>query len=126
MVGAPAQAPSDQNALMLPHRLLWCDPRPIPRFNRQDLVTQIVRDPHFHEPADEDDCTAFGYFCQSHGRAYRPGDCGDGPHRVALHCEQHGLENMWPQPLMLMFPAGFDPPLGQDQLSRLQAEWDAV
>ncbi|MFK0171528.1 hypothetical protein ACIQU5_22275 [Streptomyces sp. NPDC090306] len=38
---------------MLPPRLLWCDPRPVPRFNRQDPVTAIVRDPGFHEPTDE-------------------------------------------------------------------------
>ncbi|MET9594277.1 hypothetical protein ABZY45_25615 [Streptomyces sp. NPDC006516] len=35
---------------MLPPRLLWCDPRPIPRFNRQEPVTLIVRDPGFSGP----------------------------------------------------------------------------
>ncbi|GAA5030392.1 hypothetical protein GCM10023335_70690 [Streptomyces siamensis] len=50
---------------MLPPRLLWTDPRPIPRFNKQETVTQILRSPGFYEPTDGDDCTTFWYFCQS-------------------------------------------------------------
>ncbi|MEU6878884.1 hypothetical protein [Streptomyces sp. NPDC046712] len=115
-----------QNDRVLPHRLLWCDPRPIPRLNRQEPVTLIVRDPGFHEPTDEDDCTTFWYFCQAHDRTYQHETCGEGSHLVALHCEEHGPESMWPQPLMLMFPAGFEPPLSEAQLGWLQAEWDAV
>ncbi|MFJ6575607.1 hypothetical protein ACIQMY_06530 [Streptomyces sp. NPDC091368] len=110
---------------MLPSRLLWCDPRPLPRFNSQDRVTLIVRDPGFHEPADADDCTVFSYVCRTHDRFHRPEACGDGPHRVALHCEEHGPENMWPQPHMLLFPEGFEPRLDEATLDRLRAEWDA-
>ncbi|MFS0693246.1 hypothetical protein [Streptomyces nitrosporeus] len=86
----------------------------------------IVRDPGLHEPADEDDCTVFSYFCQAHNRFYRREDCGEGPHLVALHCAEHGPESMWPQPHMLGLPEGFDPPLSKAQLNRLQAEWGAA
>ncbi|MFJ9818668.1 hypothetical protein ACIRU3_26115 [Streptomyces sp. NPDC101151] len=86
----------------------------------------IVRDPTFHEPTEEDDCWRFGYFCRSHGRHYLHESCGEGPHLVALHCEKHGPENMWPQPNMLMFPAGFDPLLSDAQLAWTKAEWDVV
>lgn len=111
---------------MLPPRLLWRDPRPIPRFNRQEPVTLIVRDPGFHEPADGDACWRFGYHCRTHDRPYRRESCGAGPHLVALHCEEHGPESMWPQPHMLLFPEGFDPPLSDAQLARLRARWDDV
>ncbi|MDF9808714.1 hypothetical protein M2436_007261 [Streptomyces sp. HB372] len=104
--------------------MLWCDPRPIPQFDPQEPVTLIVRDPGFHEPADEDDCTTFSYFCQTHDRFYGRETCGEGPHLVALHCEEHGPESMWPQPLSLMFPKGFEPSLSKAQLSWLQAEWE--
>jgi hypothetical protein len=111
---------------VLPPRLLWCAPRPIPPFNRQEPVTQIIRDPGSYEPTDEDDCTTFWYFCQSHDRVYRHEACGEGPHLVLLHCEDHGPENMWPQPLMLMFAEGFDPLLSDTQLDWVRAEEDAV
>ncbi|MFI1719374.1 hypothetical protein [Streptomyces litmocidini] len=109
---------------MLPPRLLWRDPRPIPRFNRQEPVTLTVRDPDFHEPAD-DDCTRFWYSCRSHDRVYRHEACGEGPHLLVLHCEDHGPENMWPQPLMMLFPEGFAPPLSDAQLDWVKAEEDA-
>ncbi|WP_239516314.1 MULTISPECIES: hypothetical protein [unclassified Streptomyces] len=111
---------------MLPPRLLWCDPRPIPRFNLQEPVTIVVRDPGFHEPADEDDCWNFWYFCQAHDSLFREEPCRGGPHLVVSHCEEHGPENVWPQPLMLLFPEGFDPPLSAEQLAWVQAENDAV
>jgi hypothetical protein len=85
-------------------------------------VTLIVRDPGFHEPGDDEDCTRFWYFCQTHDRVYRHQACGAEPHLVALHCEEHGPESMWPQPLMLMFPEGFDPLLSEDQLDWARAE----
>lgn len=111
---------------MLPPRLLWRDPRPIPRFNRQEPVTQIVRDPGFYEPSDEDGCSRFGYFCQAHDRFYSHESCGEGPHLIALDCQEHGPESVWPQPLMGMFPEGFDPPLSDAQLAWVRAEDDAV
>ncbi|MFF2011793.1 hypothetical protein ACFVWY_22310 [Streptomyces sp. NPDC058195] len=111
---------------MLPHRLLWCDPRPIPRHNRQEPTALVVRDPGFHDPPDGDDCTRFWYVCQAHDRVYRHEACGEGPHLLALHCEEHGPENMWPQPRMLLFPEGFEPRLSEAQLSWVQAEWDAA
>ncbi|MFE1555471.1 hypothetical protein ACFW6V_10805 [Streptomyces sp. NPDC058734] len=89
-------------------------------------MTLILRDVGFHEPADEDDCTVFSYFCRTHDRFHRHGACGEGPHLVALHCEEHGPENMWPQPLMLTLPEGFEPALSEVQLCRLRAEWDAA
>lgn len=85
----------------------------------------IVRDPGFYEQTEEDECWTFGYFCQTHDRPYRHEDCGGGPHLVALSCGEHGLENMWPQPKTLLFPAGFDPPLTDAQLAWVQAGWDA-
>ncbi|MFD7867112.1 hypothetical protein [Streptomyces sp. NPDC059783] len=109
---------------MLPDRLVWRDPRPIPPFNRQEPVTVIVRDPAFHEPGDGDDCAVFGYACRTHGRAYGRGVCGEGAHLIALECQEHGMENMWPQPQMLLFPEGFDPPLGETELARIRTEWD--
>ncbi|MGW0908786.1 hypothetical protein [Streptomyces sp. NPDC002853] len=89
-------------------------------------MTLVVRDPGFHEPTDDDDCTTFWYFCLPHDRAYRHEACGEGPHLLVLRCERHGAENLWPQPRMLMFPAGFDPPLSQAQLGWVQAQEDAV
>ncbi|MEU1493865.1 hypothetical protein ACFYPA_13245 [Streptomyces sp. NPDC005775] len=80
-------------------------------------MTTIVRDPGFYEPTEEDDCWTFGYLCQTHDRPYRYASCGEGPHVIALHCGEHGLENMWPQPLMLLFPEGFDPLLSATQLA---------
>ncbi|MFE6979178.1 hypothetical protein [Streptomyces sp. NPDC057682] len=109
---------------MLPDRLVWRDPRPIPPHNRQEPVTVIVRDPAFHEPGDGDDCSVFGYACRTHGRAYGRGVCGEGAHLIALECQEHGLENMWPQPRMLLIPEGFDPPLGEAELARIGTEWD--
>lgn len=50
--------------------------------------------------------------------------CGDGPHLVALECTTHGLENLWPQPKMLLFPGGFTPQLGAGQLAEFQAAYD--
>ncbi|MFE7511888.1 hypothetical protein ACFU8I_11775 [Streptomyces sp. NPDC057540] len=87
-------------------------------------MTLIIRDPDLYEPTDEDDCTVFSYFCQTHGRFHQRDACGDGPHLVALHCEEHGPESMWPQPHMLMFPKGFEPSLSEAQLGRLRAEWE--
>ncbi|MFF5900910.1 hypothetical protein ACFY8O_34040 [Streptomyces argenteolus] len=89
-------------------------------------MTLIVRDPGYHEPTDEDNCAVFSYFCQAHDRFYQREACGEGPHLIALHCEEHGPESMWPQPLTLMFPEGFEPPLSEAQLSWLQAERDAA
>ncbi|MYT69635.1 hypothetical protein GTY60_08050 [Streptomyces sp. SID8367] len=89
-------------------------------------MTQIVRDPGFYEASDADNCTRFGYFCQAHDRPYRHEGCGGGPHLIALDCQEHGPENVWPQPLMLMFPEGFDPLLSDAQLAWLRAEDDAV
>ncbi|MFE9764314.1 hypothetical protein ACFYPC_07230 [Streptomyces sp. NPDC005808] len=111
---------------MLPPRLLWRDPRPIPRLNRQEPVTQIVRDRDFYEPTEEDDCSTYSYFCLTHDRHYWHEACGEGAHLIALHCEQHGPENVWPQPLMLMFPEGFAPRLSEAQLVWAQSESDAV
>lgn len=108
---------------MLPSRLLWRDPRPIPRFNRQDPVTQIVRDPGLYEPSDEDNCSAFGYFCQTHDCFYLEKACKEEPHHIVLDCQDHGPESVWPQPLMLMFPEGFDPPLSDAQLAWAEAGW---
>ncbi|MFJ8885762.1 hypothetical protein ACIRJR_20460 [Streptomyces sp. NPDC102402] len=85
-------------------------------------MTLILRDPVLHESTDDDDCTVFSYFCQAHERFYRREACGQGPHLLALHCERHGPESMWPQPLTLMFPEGFEPPLSKAQLSWLQEE----
>ncbi|MEU8764226.1 hypothetical protein [Streptomyces sp. NPDC048659] len=110
---------------MLPSRLLWRDPRPVPRFNRQEPVTRIVRDPGFHEPDDAEACTVFWYVCRTHDRVYRHEACGEGPHLVALHCADHGPESGWPQPLMLLFPEGFEPPLSPDQLALAREAWDA-
>jgi len=110
---------------MLPSRLLWCDPRPIPRLNRQDPVMQVVCDPDFYEPTGEDECSVFSYFCQTHDRHYRHDSCGEGAHVIALHCERHGPENMWPQPLMLAFPEGFSPALSDAQLAWVRSEEDA-
>jgi hypothetical protein len=89
-------------------------------------VTTIVRDPSFYEPAEEDECCRFWYFCQTHNRPYWHESCGEGPHLIALHREEHGPESMRPQPRMLMFPTGFDPPLSDAQLAWVQAEWDAL
>ncbi|ANP56448.1 hypothetical protein AVL59_11620 [Streptomyces griseochromogenes] len=80
-------------------------------------MTVIVRDPGFHEPADADDCSVFWYFCRTHERPYRHEACGDGAHLIALHCREHGPENFLPDPRMLMFPAGFTPPLSEAQLT---------
>ncbi|MFF5789714.1 hypothetical protein ACFY8P_32645 [Streptomyces sp. NPDC012693] len=54
-----SKPPLAQNDRVLPSRLLWCGPRPIPRLNGQEPVTEIVRGPGFYEPTDEDDCTVF-------------------------------------------------------------------
>ncbi|MFE1369150.1 hypothetical protein ACFW84_33600 [Streptomyces anulatus] len=110
---------------MLPPRLLWRDPRPVPRLDRQEPVTVIVSDPGFHEPGGDDHCSVFGYFCQAHDRPYRHESCGDGPHILALDCQEHGPENMWPQPRMLLFPEGFDPPLSDAQTAWARAEGGA-
>ncbi len=59
-------------------------------------------------------------------RFYERETCEEGPHLVALHCEECGPESMWPQALTLMLPKGFEPPLSKAQLSWLQAEWDAA
>ncbi|WP_418961096.1 hypothetical protein [Streptomyces tritici] len=110
---------------MLPPRLLWCDPRPIPRLNRQEPRTLIVCDPGFYDPTDEDDCTVFSYFCQTHDRTYAYESCGPESHLLALHCRDHGLENMWPQGKMMLFPEGFEPRLSDEQLAWIRAQWDA-
>jgi hypothetical protein len=52
--------------------------------------------------------------------------CGDGPHAIALHRQEHGLESMWPQPLMSMSPEGFAPRLRHAPLSWVRAEGDAA
>lgn len=113
-----------QHVRVLPPRLQWQDPRPIPRFDPQDPVTVMVRDPSFYVPGPADECSAFSYTCMSHGRHYLRGACGDGPHLVALECTNHGLENMWPQPTMLLFPDGFTPQLGPEHLAEIQAVYD--
>lgn len=112
------QRASRHDESVLTTRLLWTDPRPVPRFNVQELVTHIVRDPGFYEPTEDDTCSVYWYFCQTHDRHYWHEACGQGPHLIALHCEEHGPENMWPQPLMLMFPEGFAP-----RLSTAQPAW---
>ncbi|WP_408992656.1 hypothetical protein [Streptomyces sp. 1268] len=89
-------------------------------------MTVIVSDPGFHEPGGDDHCSAFGYFCRAHDRPYRHESCGDGPHLLVLDCREHGPENMWPQPRMLLFPEGFDPPLSDAQLAWARAEGGAV
>ncbi|MFF8317797.1 hypothetical protein ACF06V_11580 [Streptomyces bobili] len=88
-------------------------------------MTQIVRDPDFYEPGEEDDCSTFSYFCQTHDRYYRYDGCGDGAHLIAPRCDRHGLENMWPQPLMMAFPEGFSPSLSDAQLAWVRSEEDA-
>lgn len=77
----------------------------------------IVSDPGFYEPGDDDHCSVFEYFCRAHDRPYRHESCGEGSHLVALDRQEHGPENMWPQPRMLLFPEGFDPPLSDAQFS---------
>jgi hypothetical protein len=90
-------------------------------------VTIVVRDPGFYEPTDEDNCTTFGYFCQTHDGPYRGDACQGGPsHLIALDCGDHGLESMWPQELMLMLPEGFAPPLNDEQLAWVCSEDDAL
>ncbi|MEU5431223.1 hypothetical protein AB0H73_37245 [Streptomyces olivoreticuli] len=89
-------------------------------------MTAIVRDPSFYEPTEEDDCWRYGHFCQAHDRPYWHESCGEGPHLIALHCDEHGPENMWPQPKMLVFPEGFAPLLSDVQLAWVQAQWDAA
>lgn len=64
------------------------------------------------------------YVCQTHDRTYWHESCGKGDHLIAMHCQRHGLENIWPQPLMLMFPEGFSPGLSDEQLAWVQAEND--
>ncbi|MDG4857463.1 hypothetical protein P8605_04705 [Streptomyces sp. T-3] len=107
---------------MLPLRLLWRDPRPVPRYNRQDPVTQIVRAPGFYEPTVEDRCPTVGYFCQTHNGPYLHQTCGEEAHLIALSCAVHGLESMWPQPFMLMFHQGFDPPPSDAELAWAEAQ----
>lgn len=114
--------PAWQHERVLPPRLLWRDPRPIPRLDPQEPVT-VICDPAFHEPRDDDDCTVFSYACLSHEQPYRRGACGAGPHLIALECTVHGLETMWPQPGMMLFPAGFTPPLSAEQFAEIQAAW---
>ncbi len=95
-------------------------------FNVQEPVTIIVRDPGFYEPTDEDNCTTFGYFCQSHDGPYRGEACQGGPsHLIALDCGEHGLETMWPQGRMVMLPEGFTPPLNDEQLAWVCSADDA-
>ncbi|MGW7065151.1 hypothetical protein ACWGHM_42630 [Streptomyces sp. NPDC054904] len=86
-------------------------------------MTQIVRDPSLYEPNDEDLCTVFGYFCHAHDCFYLNEACTEEPHLIALDCQDHGPESVWPQPLMLMFPEGFDPPLSDAQLAWAEAGW---
>ncbi|MFD8072678.1 hypothetical protein ACFV3E_08475 [Streptomyces sp. NPDC059718] len=88
-------------------------------------MTQVVRDPAFYDPAEEDECSRFRYFCQAHDQVYWHEACGEGPHLIELRCELHGAENMWPQPLMLMFPEGFVPLLSDAQLAWVRSEDDA-
>ncbi|MEY9875985.1 hypothetical protein ABH931_005492 [Streptacidiphilus sp. MAP12-33] len=111
---------------MLPPRLLWCDPGPIPRFNKQERVTVIVRDPGFADPPDADDheCSLYWSICQTHERPYIHEQCGEGPHLIAHHCEGHGPVNIWPDQRMLMFPEGFDPPLSEAQLAWVRSADD--
>ncbi|WP_406293033.1 hypothetical protein OG948_01250 [Embleya sp. NBC_00888] len=105
---------------MLPPRLLWRDPRPIPRLDPQDIVIEVVRDPSFHEPSETDPCVSFGYVCLTHDRAYFRGGCGEGEHLVALECSVHGLENIGAHPLVHRFPTGFTPALTPDQYAELE------
>ncbi|MET7304304.1 hypothetical protein [Embleya sp. NPDC005575] len=107
---------------MLPAKLLWQDPRPIPRDDPQEIVVQVVLDPHFHEPTEDDFCTAFGYVCLTHDRLYSRGGCGGGPHVIVLNCAEHGYENLGPSPLMHRYPAGFIPPLTAEQLAELDLD----
>ncbi len=41
-------------------------------------MTQVVCDPDFYEPTDEDDCSVFSYFCRTHDRYYWHEACGEG------------------------------------------------
>ncbi|MGC0423512.1 hypothetical protein [Embleya sp. AB8] len=104
---------------MLPPKLLWRDPRPIPRDDPRDIVVRVVLDPDYYEPSAADNCTSFGYVCLSHDRSYSWGGCGEGPHLLALDCSEHGYENLGPQPIMHLFPDGFMPPLTRDQLTEV-------
>ncbi|QKW54779.1 hypothetical protein HUT08_25975 [Streptomyces buecherae] len=87
-------------------------------------MTQILREPGFHEPSDEDECSRFWFFCQAHDQHYWHESCGEGPHLIASHCQEHGPENVWPQSRTLMFPEGFDPPLSDAQLAWVRADGD--
>lgn len=107
---------------MLPAKLLWQDPRPIPRGNFQEIVVQVVLDPEFHEPTEDDVCPAFSSVCLAHDRLYSPGGCGEGPHLVALNCAAHGYENLGPQPLMHRYPAGFMPLLTAEQFAEVELD----
>ncbi|GCE00624.1 hypothetical protein [Embleya hyalina] len=105
---------------MLPPRLLWRDPRPIPRLDNQDVVIEVVRDPSFHEPFETDDCGWFVRVCLTHDRAYDRGRCGEGEHLLASVCSEHGAENLEVHPLMHRFPTGFTPTLTPDQYAELE------
>lgn len=86
-------------------------------------MTVVVRDPEFYEPTEDDDCTHYWYYCQTHSCDYRDAGCQGGPaHLIALHCRDHGPESMWPQPRMLMLPAGFTPPLSDEQLAWIKSD----
>jgi len=105
---------------MLPPRLLWRDPRRIPRLDIQDVVTEVVRDPSFHEPSETDVCGWFVQVCLTHDHAYVRGGCGEGGHLVASVCSVHGPENLEVHPLMHRFPTGFTPALTADQWAELE------
>ena len=92
----------------------------------------MLRRPGFHEPSDEErDTVCRGtwsrYHCLTHDRPWWHGGVhcpSHHHHEVARFCGAHGLEVMWPQPLMTAEPGGFDPPLSAVQLDAVDAAWN--
>jgi hypothetical protein len=125
----------------LPARLRWHEHLVLPpyRDDPQDEITMVLRDPSFYDRWGDTDAQGCEYLegdhdglwvryrCITHDQVYLPGglDCPDHvAHEIALECEAHGLEGIWPQPLMLAKPAGFDPPLTARQLDLAAAGYD--
>lgn len=115
----------------LPDTLRWHEYQVVPpyRDDPQDKVTVLLRRPGFHEPTDDEyggvcEAARRGYHCVTHDRpwSHGGGDCPDHDHHeIALVCGAHGFEVLDPQPLMLVHPAGFDPPLTDSQLAAQEA-----
>ncbi|WP_232662785.1 hypothetical protein [Pseudonocardia sp. TRM90224] len=117
-----------------PTTLRWHAYRVVPpyRDDPQGKVTQVLWQPGFYDPMAEESETVcdrswVGYRCLTHDQPWSRGGefCSDNDrHEIALECGVHGLEAMWPQPIMLMNPEGFDPPLSAAQLAAVEAAWD--